>query len=218
MALIKCEECGGQVSTEAKTCPQCGAKVTKKTGMFRLIVAGTVLFVVASIASNHKDSPTTVVKPPDAPLSTPIVDEPKSSWVVDTKNNAMTGKPTKFASIQSSNSLSLAYPYGGENRGHITIRKYAGKPEDVLFSFDEGQSICRSYSTDCRVVVRFDENTPMNFSGQGPSDGSSNVIFLTPAQKFITGSKKSKHIKVSLDVYKNGIQILDFNSVNALEW
>jgi predicted nucleic acid-binding Zn ribbon protein len=27
MALIKCHECGGQVSDHARTCPQCGAPV-----------------------------------------------------------------------------------------------------------------------------------------------------------------------------------------------
>ncbi len=27
MALIKCQECGNEVSTTAKTCPKCGAKV-----------------------------------------------------------------------------------------------------------------------------------------------------------------------------------------------
>ena len=26
MALVKCHECGGPVSTSAKTCPHCGAK------------------------------------------------------------------------------------------------------------------------------------------------------------------------------------------------
>lgn len=30
MALIKCGECGNDVSTEAKTCPKCGAKVKYK--------------------------------------------------------------------------------------------------------------------------------------------------------------------------------------------
>jgi predicted amidophosphoribosyltransferase len=29
MALIKCGECGREVSTTAKVCPQCGAKVKK---------------------------------------------------------------------------------------------------------------------------------------------------------------------------------------------
>lgn len=31
MALIKCKECGNEVSTTAKACPKCGAKVKKPT-------------------------------------------------------------------------------------------------------------------------------------------------------------------------------------------
>jgi hypothetical protein len=30
MALIKCKECGNEVSSTAKTCPQCGAQVARK--------------------------------------------------------------------------------------------------------------------------------------------------------------------------------------------
>lgn len=32
MALIKCKECGNEVSTEAKTCPKCGARVKPSSG------------------------------------------------------------------------------------------------------------------------------------------------------------------------------------------
>ncbi|WP_412514572.1 MULTISPECIES: zinc-ribbon domain-containing protein [Shewanella] len=30
MALVKCKECGEEVSTKAKTCPKCGAKAPTK--------------------------------------------------------------------------------------------------------------------------------------------------------------------------------------------
>lgn len=45
MALIKCRECGTEVSTEAKTCPKCGAKPTKEmgVGMVMLIAFGIVI-------------------------------------------------------------------------------------------------------------------------------------------------------------------------------
>lgn len=45
MALIKCHECGMEVSTEAKTCPKCGAKPTKNmsAGMVMLIAFGIVI-------------------------------------------------------------------------------------------------------------------------------------------------------------------------------
>ena len=40
MALIECDECGGQVSTRAQACPNCGAPVETKDN--RIIEAGSV--------------------------------------------------------------------------------------------------------------------------------------------------------------------------------
>ncbi|MCL2656849.1 MAG: zinc ribbon domain-containing protein [Betaproteobacteria bacterium] len=52
MALVKCHECGNDVSTEAKTCPKCGAKVVlpkppkRPTSRFAKIVGGVLLAVL----------------------------------------------------------------------------------------------------------------------------------------------------------------------------
>ncbi|PCQ44939.1 zinc-ribbon domain-containing protein [Citrobacter freundii] len=35
MALIKCKECGEQVSDKAASCPKCGAPIAKKTKAHR---------------------------------------------------------------------------------------------------------------------------------------------------------------------------------------
>lgn len=47
MALIKCHECGSEVSTEAKTCPKCGA--TPKTKSNMLAAVGSVVIAGAAI-------------------------------------------------------------------------------------------------------------------------------------------------------------------------
>lgn len=54
MALIKCHECGNQVSTDAKTCPQCGAKIRKRhsKGQWLLIGLATV-GIVSCIAKTQ---------------------------------------------------------------------------------------------------------------------------------------------------------------------
>lgn len=44
MALIKCKECGGKVSTKAKTCPSCGAKPPKKTSIVTWAVLILIVF------------------------------------------------------------------------------------------------------------------------------------------------------------------------------
>ena len=47
MALIKCKECGNEVSTTAKSCPKCGAKITKpasKLGIFFALLVSFIFF------------------------------------------------------------------------------------------------------------------------------------------------------------------------------
>lgn len=48
MALVKCKECGGKVSTKAKTCPNCGAKLPKKTSIVTWAVLMLIVFGVYS--------------------------------------------------------------------------------------------------------------------------------------------------------------------------
>lgn len=43
MALTKCKECGGQVSTTANACPHCGAKVPKQTGGCGLVIGWLII-------------------------------------------------------------------------------------------------------------------------------------------------------------------------------
>lgn len=55
MALVKCKECGAEVSTKATSCPKCGAKPPKKTSIITWMV---LLFIVASVwLSATTDSP-----------------------------------------------------------------------------------------------------------------------------------------------------------------
>ena len=46
MALIKCHECGNEISDAAKSCPQCGAKPKKKVGLLGITFVLLVGFVV----------------------------------------------------------------------------------------------------------------------------------------------------------------------------
>ncbi|EKT4488947.1 MULTISPECIES: zinc-ribbon domain-containing protein [Shewanella] len=46
MALVKCKECGEQVSTKAKSCPKCGAKPPKKTSFLTWAVLAFIVITV----------------------------------------------------------------------------------------------------------------------------------------------------------------------------
>lgn len=209
MALIQCKECKAQVSSDAKSCPQCGAGVPKKTSVFVWIVLFTIVGVVfTSLNKGEAMRDAAVARQEAKPVT----------WVYQSKNDAMTGKSTRTASLNSINSLSLEAPYSGQNFAQLDVRKAQGKSDEVIFSFEKGQTLCKSYAADCKVMVRFDSALPMTFFGQAPSDGSTNHAFLSPASKFITEARKAKHIKVSIDIYHNGTPVLDFNTASALSW
>ena len=45
MGLRKCKECGNEVSTEAASCPKCGAVTKKKTGLLGYIGAAFLILI-----------------------------------------------------------------------------------------------------------------------------------------------------------------------------
>jgi len=53
MALVKCKECGKEISKDAETCPHCGKKVVSLgealDALFDVIKSGIVLFIIAFI-------------------------------------------------------------------------------------------------------------------------------------------------------------------------
>lgn len=62
MAMIKCHECGNQISSEASACPQCGAKPKKQVGILGIIFAG-MLGLLAFQCSSPRSTPITPAQP-----------------------------------------------------------------------------------------------------------------------------------------------------------
>ncbi len=62
MALVKCKECGNQVSTDAKSCPSCGAKPPKQ-GMGLLAKFFLLIVVIMAIGKCASDTSPTSQKP-----------------------------------------------------------------------------------------------------------------------------------------------------------
>ena len=56
MALRKCRDCGEQVSTTAKACPQCGARVPSIISGGCMMVVGIFFFIIFSSAALNKCS------------------------------------------------------------------------------------------------------------------------------------------------------------------
>ena len=64
MALLKCKECNGSVSSDAKACPGCGAAPPKSMGRLQVLFIGVCVIGIAAVVSQPSNStPTPVAKP-----------------------------------------------------------------------------------------------------------------------------------------------------------
>lgn len=78
MALIACHECKSQVSTTARQCPSCGAKVKKPVGKIGLIFAAIVVFAMLKCTIDRVDNPqtsrqTSPESPPDPKFTAAVI-------------------------------------------------------------------------------------------------------------------------------------------------
>ena len=120
MALMKCKECGEDVSSKAKTCPKCGAKVPKKTSLLTWLVLVFIIFVVyaanQSPTSTGGSSVSTVSSSPSKSEPTKKLPPPKPSWNTFTSKDEMTGKFSAYAhSPKAYPNRRMGFPYSDVN-------------------------------------------------------------------------------------------------------
>lgn len=139
-----------------------------------------------------------------------VVPTINNKWEYHESTDKMTSKSIKFAQIISNESLNLEFPYDGNNYGHLTLRK--NDHMNIYLSIDKGQ-ISGGYDNNF-ITVRFDDEKPIKFSYSEPQDSSSDLIFIDNEVKFLSKLKKSKKTLVSLPLYREGNQILEFNTVD----
>lgn len=135
------------------------------------------------------------------------------NWEYRESIDKMTSKPIKFAQIKSNESLDLKFPYDGVNYGQLTLRNKDGL--NIYLNIDKGQ-ITGGYDNNF-ITVRFDNEKPIKFSYSEPQAGNSNFIFIDNEAKFLSKLKKSKKVLISLPLYDEGNQILEFDTID-LKW
>ena len=215
MSLKPCRECKKEISTEANLCPNCGCKKPVAQGPSLRGVVG--LMVVAGIAytCTTRVEETAKVERVQAETQAVIPATPPA-WEYSTTTDKLDGSVVKFASLQSSNTLSFEFPYNkADNRGRLLLRQSKKSGLAVMLLVDHGQFLCSSY--DCRVGIRFDDNPPETWTGSGPTDHSSKTIFLNNEKGFLTKLRKAKSLKIEPSFYQVSGVVLDFK-VDSLVW
>jgi hypothetical protein len=135
-------------------------------------------------------------------------------WSYKTDVDKMTSKNKFFATIAATNELQFDAPYDGGSVAVIILRNQDNTNE-VMLSIDKGQFTCGVEG--CDVKVRFDNDPAITFTASEPSDGSSTLLFVKPAAKFIKHAKTAKHIIIQAEFYQSGLKEMEFNT-EGLKW
>lgn len=139
-----------------------------------------------------------------------------SKWSYSSDEAKVRGTKSFYASTTSTNAINQAPPYGGGTTMELTIRQSSNKGTDVMLIISEGQMMCPSYEG-CSATVRFDDGHAESIRLNGPSDNSSETVFVTGAKRFVASLKKAKHLVVEKTLYQAGNPQFEFD-VSGLNW
>jgi hypothetical protein len=129
MALTKCAECGGQVSTEAASCPHCGAVQKKRVGAVGRVFAGGCLAGIVIIAigvglgsmgsdTSSRGASSSFVSPPAAPAA-PMLRINRFTWHVEYDYAIAEGTVTNLTNTSLRNVEAVVSFHDG-NGGFVT--------------------------------------------------------------------------------------------------
>lgn len=220
MALIKCMECGAEVSSEAKTCPKCGKGVAPKrrgcgSAIAVLLLGGAAISTLSSINSSDIQNNTAPGNSPSGfnDHSVPNEPEPKlpgSQWSYLQGADPMDKGMIYQAWVSSSNTVSFDFPYSGEQNAKLTLRTHPRYGKDLIFSIEKGQILCPSYE-DCIVLVRFDDEQAVKYNAVGADDNSSETIFLRNYGSFVGKMRKAKRVRIAANIFHEGAPVFEFD-------
>lgn len=231
MVLVKCKECGTEVSDNAKECPKCGAPMPKKTSIITWVALFFILAIGYSMSKNasHYNEGTaqnftsgTSESTPLNPTLLPESVKPEShelikpeSWSYQNDVDKMSGKESKYAQTTSINTHELSFPYKGGTQMTIILRKHPRMGRDAFISVNKGQLDMNYDGT--TVYVKFDDKPPMKFSVNGPDDNSRDTLFFENQKRFINNIKTAKHVIIEAQFFQDGNRQFEFNT-DGLKW
>lgn len=124
MAMTSCRECGKPISTEAKTCPHCGAaprpaavKTNPMAGMAKLFLASMVLLTLLVMCSSGSDEPAKT--PPDPAKERRFREEVGA--LLHIKNNMKNPASFELVSFIRTPADTLCITYRGTNSFNAVV-------------------------------------------------------------------------------------------------
>lgn len=178
-------------------------------GVSFLVLCINMCNSITTSNGTYLDSDTAVID--TALYGNTSIEVEKKTWSLQTKQDEMDDSKSYWYSLQSDNYANFDFPYEGDSYLTITVRWMKKYGYDVLLEITDGQMVGDEYNGTNYVRVRFDGGKVQKFYYNEPNDGSSNLVFLRNAQKFIEKCKNAKDIIIEQEFYQEGVHQFKFH-------
>lgn len=179
------------------------------------LVIGLVLACANNRSSNKPAGEAKRANPVDTPFASSRAPKP-NPWGYSEYSDDMGRGKIFHTSTQSTNTISLGFPYEGAQHCILSVREHPQHGKDIYLTIEKGQLLDSDYHG--KVLVRFDSDKPRAFSSVRPADLSSDTLFLRGAfPVFISHLKTAKTIRIEVPIYQAGNQVFVFD-VEGFSW
>lgn len=235
MAMIPCPECQQPVSELAPSCPNCGRPIAPpvpaappqvvvmppkpkhgclKVGCGILAVLFLIVLIIGIVADGPKKgsraTSSSAAKSETSGTPEPAAAAQGAQWSYSHDEDAMAKGTVHQAIVRSTNTVSFDFPYAGPQHGTLTLRTHPRYGRDVALSIEKGQFQCPSYQA-CTVLVRFDDQPAVQYTGVGPEDNSTETVFLRDYNGFVAKMLKAKKVRISANIFQEGAPVFEFD-------
>lgn len=224
MAMVKCRECGHDISNKAPACPNCGAVKAKSIPWIKWTFVACFGYFIYTIGVNYNTYTTaasgatrSTTAKLEAADSTPI-----EHWRFHESVDKMSGEKSQFIFSNSKNTLNGWLRPGKVLLGYsCTNKQIYVRANDLGFHMDDFD--CSEYGCSRPQYTRakFDDKPPQNLVfdiWDDDHDGMSltnkrNINGLTPDEYMLSAMKSSNELLLELKLFntKGVPQIAEFS-------
>lgn len=225
MAINPCKECSTPISSDAKTCPSCGAKQKKKKKVLRYLIYFFIFITICSTFSTLREQKNTEkdathAKQLDGNLNN-ISNTDKSikdeNWQYETSKDEMRGDITSYAFTTSTNKKFFEFPYNGGSNLRLVLRNM-NNDFSIYVQISKGQFVCGYPS--CEASFKFDDGAVQSITMANSSTYEGDTLFIKydkTEKEILNKLRKSKNLIIELPFYQAGSEQFKFN-VSGLQW
>jgi hypothetical protein len=143
--------------------------------------------------------------------------ERADTWEVNSWSNGVRDDRVSAACRRSNAKIYQDFPYE-PTYVELCFRRGQSRPlEAYVQLIYDGQLICAEWDN-CRIPVRIVGDSGMRFYDAAKADdGSSDILFLSPAAPLLRAANKGRPIRLEVTLYQSGTQVVEFDTT-GLRW